>query len=55
MAMVIYNQTSLKQPSIQWTVVKFPLFPVNLTSINHMYTITIENSQLDNFIAFHLY
>ena len=33
--MVIYSQTSLKQPSIQWNVVKFPLFPVNLTSINH--------------------
>lgn len=50
---MIYSQTSLKQPSIQWTVVKFPLFPVNLTSITHMYTITIGNSQLANFIAFH--
>ena len=38
--MVIYSQASLKQPSVQF------LFPVNLTPINHMYTITIENSQL---------
>ena len=34
---MIYSQSSLKQPSVQWTVIKFCLFTVNLTSvIKHM-------------------